>query len=335
MTAVMPSELTEARELVTPALRSAIDRLDGPTARVCRYHFGWEDTEGKPSTPGGKTLRPALALLSAQAAGSRSELGVPAGAAVELVHNFSLLHDDVMDGDVERRHRATAWRVFGVPAAILAGDAMLTVAVDTVREAYQPDRAVAVEACLTTAVRRLIAGQSADVSFESRADVSVEECVRMERDKTSALLACASSIGAVAAGADETTVHALDAFGEHLGIAFQMVDDLLGIWGASEVTGKPALSDLTSRKKSVPVLAAMDSGTSAGDELRERYGNERETDVALLATLIEKAGGREWTSVQADEHVRSAIACLDEIDLSENTRAAFELTARFVTERDL
>lgn len=335
MTAVMPSELTEARELVTPALRAAIDRLDEPTAKVCRYHFGWEDADGQATEGGGKTLRPALVLLSAQAAGAPSELGVPAGAAVELVHNFSLLHDDVMDGDVERRYRMTAWRLFGVPAAILAGDAMLTVAVDTVREQYEPGRAVAVEDCMTTAVRRLIAGQSADVSFESRADVTLEECVRMERDKTSALLACASSIGAVAAGAPESMVRALDSFGEHLGLAFQMVDDLLGIWGAADVTGKPERSDLRSRKKSVPVLAAMESGTAAGDELRERYANERESDLDRLASLIEQAGGREWTSEQADTHVDSALACLHDIELPENTRAALELTARFVTERDL
>lgn len=335
MTTSMPAELAEARTLVTPALQGAIGRLDEPTARVCRYHFGWEDAQGNPSTPGGKALRPALVQLSAQAAGAEPAVGAPAGAATELVHNFSLLHDDVMDGDIERRHRPTAWRVFGVPAAILAGDAMLTVAVDTIRESYAPNVAVAVESCLNTAVRRLIAGQSADVGFESRTDVTLDECVRMERDKTSALLACASSIGAVAAGAPEAQVRALEAFGEHLGLAFQMVDDLLGIWGSVATTGKPALSDLASRKKSVPVLAAMESGTAAGEELRERYCAEQDTDPELLATLVEKAGGRQWTSSKADEHVHGALGCLAEVAIPEATRTALEMTARFVTERDL
>jgi geranylgeranyl diphosphate synthase type I len=291
--------------------------------------MGWIDEAGNPSVPGGKAIRPALALLSAQAVDAELDIAVPAAAAVELVHNLSLLHDDVMDGDVERRHRPTAWRVFGVPSAILAGDAMLTVAMDTARSHYPAE----VQACLSTAVRRLIAGQTADVDFERRAEVSIAEYLDMAGNKTSALMNCACAIGAIAAGAPTQLSDALGEFGEHLGLAFQIVDDLLGIWGSPEVTGKPALSDLLTRKKTLPVLAAMNSDTPAGAELRERYPDEK-ADIQLLADLTEKAGGREWAIAEADQHLQTALRAIEQAPIAPGTRTILELTARFVTERD-
>ena len=176
--------------------------------------------------------------------------------AVELVHNFSLLHDDIMDGDTERRHRPTAWTVFGTPAAILAGDALLALAQDILLEDGGPQGRWAAR-CLLAAVQRLISGQSADMEFEQRHAVSMDECLTMAGDKTAALMACACSIGAIFTGAPPSLAMSLADFGSHTGLAFQLVDDLLGIWGAPEVTGKPVWSDLRTRKKTLPVVAAM------------------------------------------------------------------------------
>ncbi len=211
---------------------------------------------------GGKALRPALALLSARAAGEPAERGVPAAVAVELVHNFSLLHDDIMDRDTERRHRPTAWTVFGTPAAILAGDALLALAQDILLEDGGPQGRWAAR-CLLAAVQRLISGQSADMEFEQRRSVSMDECLTMAGDKTAALMACACSIGAIYTGAPPSLAMRLADFGSHVGLAFQLVDDLLGIWGAPEVTGKPVWSDLRTRKKTLPVVAAMAAGRPA------------------------------------------------------------------------
>ncbi|HEY6295671.1 MAG TPA: polyprenyl synthetase family protein [Streptosporangiaceae bacterium] len=200
----MPEGVALARDLVSPAMESAIGRLTPDVRAVAAYHLGFADAAGHPTGNGsGKALRPALALLSARAAGAPPERGVPSAVAVELVHNFSLLHDDIMDGDTERRHRPTAWTVFGVGAAILAGDALLALAQDILLEDGTPQGAWATR-CLSAAVQRLIGGQGSDLAFEKRDDVSLAECLEMAGDKTAALMACACSIGAVHLGAPPT-----------------------------------------------------------------------------------------------------------------------------------
>src|ERR1700753_3725250 len=189
----MPAGSAVARDLVGPATEAVINRLSPRVRRVAAYHYGLADAEGNPVRVGsGKALRPALALLSARAAGVPSEKGVTAAVAVELVHNFSLLHDDIMDGDVERRHRPTAWKVYGVGPAILAGDALLSLAQDILLEESGPQGAWAAR-CLSAAVQRLIAGQGADLAFERRDDVTLGECLTMAGDKTAALMACSCS----------------------------------------------------------------------------------------------------------------------------------------------
>jgi geranylgeranyl diphosphate synthase, type I len=342
MTAVLPTEVTAARDLVEPALRRAVDELASSMRTISRYHFGWADSSGR-ETPGGggKALRPALTLLSAQAAGGDPAAALPAAVAVELVHNFSLLHDDVMDNDIERRHQPTAWTVFGVPAAILAGDALLTLAIEIARRDTRPDLASEVVACLNESVQQLIVGQAADVDFERRTDVTLPECLAMASGKTGALMRCSSSIGALAVGADARTVATLTRFGDHLGLAFQLVDDLLGIWGSPEVTGKPALADLRSRKKSVPVVAALDSGTEAGARLAELYFAPSQPDqvddeaaLIAIADLVERAGGLAWTEAEADRHIRQAEECLAELTAPPQVIEALRATALFVTRRD-
>src|ERR1700679_3948399 len=171
----MPAGVAVARDLVGPATEAAINRLSPGVRRVAAYHYGLADAEGNPVRVGsGKALRPALALLSARAAGVSAERGVMVALAVELVHNFSLLHDDIMDGDTERRHRPTAWTVFGVGPAILAGDALLALAQDLLLEDNAP-QGVWTARCLSVAVQRLIAGQGADLAFEKRDHVGLTE----------------------------------------------------------------------------------------------------------------------------------------------------------------
>lgn len=179
----------------------------------------------------GKAIRPALALLSAEAVGGPAVAALRPAAAVELVHDFSLLHDDVMDGDRTRRHRPTAWTVFGVSPAILAGDALLTLAFDVLATGGHPVTAEATR-IFSTAVQELLDGQSADVAFEERRDVGPAECLSMAVGKTGALLGCACGLGALFGGGDPEQVEHLVAFGRDLGLAFQLVDDLLGIWGS-------------------------------------------------------------------------------------------------------
>ena len=328
--------LAWSRGLVEPALRTAVDTLPSAMSHIAGYHLGWWDEHGHPArVSGGKAIRPALALLSAQAVGGTAA-AVPAAVAVELVHNHSLLHDDVMDRDLTRRHRRTAWTVFGVNPAILAGDALLVLAVDVL--AGSGHRA-AIDGIrmLTAAVQDLLDGQDADLSFEQCAEVKLAECVQMAEGKTGALIGCACALGALFGGGCPEQVTYLRDFGKYLGLAFQHVDDLLGIWGDPAVTGKSVHSDLCSGKKSFPVVAALTSHTAAGRELATLYHRDQPlsaTDAPHAAQLIDIAGGRTWSQAQADDLLAQAMRQLH--CASPAPRAAAELgaLARLATHRD-
>src|SRR5260370_8928139 len=197
----MPAGVAVARDLAGPATQAAIAGPSLGVRRVGAYHYGLADADGNPISGGsGKALRPALALLSARAAGAAPRRGVAPAVAVELVHNFSLLHDDIMDSDTERRHRPTAWTVYGIGAAILAGDALLALAVDALLEDSSPQSPWSAR-CLSAAVQRLIAGQGADLAFERRDDVGGAGGLEMAGDKKAAPMSCACTIGVIHVGA--------------------------------------------------------------------------------------------------------------------------------------
>ena len=332
-----PDCLERARLLVEPALEAAVDRLCAAHRLPARYHFGWDEHNGSPAGVGaGKGLRPTLALLSAEAVGAPAEVGIPGAVAVELVHNFSLVHDDIIDGDTERRHRATVWSAFGVDDAVISGDALHTLAFQVLLDDPTPERVVATTR-LVDATAAMISGQAADMAFDDRLDVDLVACLAMEADKTGALLGYAASVGAVLAGADTTRVNALEAFGQVMGLAFQAVDDVLGIWGDPTVTGKAAGNDLRERKKSLPVALVLDAGDSAADELRAVYagdGDLSDADVVRAAALIEEAGGRDRTVVEARQHLDAALDTLGGADLVETVVVELVGLASFVVERD-
>ncbi|MEU8244687.1 polyprenyl synthetase family protein [Nonomuraea sp. NPDC048916] len=336
MTPVVPPVVAVARKLFDPVLREAVARLDPITARVTGYHFGWTEDSGGSAPAGGKALRPALVLLSARAAGGDAERCAPAAVAVELVHAFSLLHDDIMDGDRMRRHRPAAWTVFGPSEAILAGDALLALAGELLVERGAGGYLDAARS-LSLAVRGLIAGQGMDLEFERRDDVGLDECLRMSARKTGDLLSCACSIGAMTAGGTAETVEALAAFGAEAGLAFQLADDLLGIWGSPEATGKPVRSDLRARKKSLPIVAALTSGGAAGERLARLLAQPEplsEDDLWEAARLVDEAGGRAWAETEAKHRLDTAGRHLAHAGMPSDVREEFLDIARFITTRD-
>ncbi|WP_405071838.1 polyprenyl synthetase family protein [Kribbella sp. NBC_01510] len=328
--------LDRSRGMVAPALRLAVERLDPFTRLVVSYHLGWSDEYGTPTVANpGKTLRPALALLAAEAVTGRPEPGLPGAVAVELVHNFSLLHDDLMDRDTERRHRRTVWAVWGDATAVLAGDALLSLAHEVLTEGESPDGQAAGRA-LAIATRELIRGQVLDLAFEQRNDVTLDECLDMAAGKTGALLGVSAAIGAILVGAPQVVVGGLSRFGAELGMAFQLVDDLLGIWGSPEVTGKPVFSDLIARKKTLPVTWSLDHGGDAGRELAAwlcRDGSPTEDELRYAAQLIERAGGRDWAVQEARDRIGLAEQALDDTQLDDIARNRLGELARFVIER--
>ncbi|MFI1104849.1 polyprenyl synthetase family protein [Streptomyces melanogenes] len=311
--------------LVEPVLREAVGRLHGSLASVCRYHLGWDGCDGgAPAVVrAGKRVRPALALLSVLAVGAPEEYAAVAGTAVELVHQLSLLHDDIMDGDTERRGRPTAWARFGTSAAVLAGDALVVQAVATIFHARAPGASAATEE-LIAAVEQMVAGQAEDLALEHRCahEVSVPRYVRAARGKTGALFGCAAALGAVLAQAPPPVVRALRGAGSDLGVAFQILDDVLGLWGDGALTGKPVGTDLVRGKKTLPLVLAAGSDTAEGRRLAALLGPAPlpSAQVPEVMGLLEATHSRERAEEVAARHVASAVAALDAAGLPADVR---------------
>jgi geranylgeranyl diphosphate synthase type I len=228
------------------------------------------------------------------------------------------------------------WALHGAAAAILCGDAMLALATQVLLDVGTLD---AIEATrqLAGATQELIRGQHADLEFEQRRYVGVDECLAMAAGKTGALLACSAAIGAVLAGAPKATVRALSTYGAELGLAFQLVDDLLGIWGDAAITGKPVGSDLHARKKSLPVAFALSQGGPASADLGcwfETQGPDSDTDIARAAQLVEAAGGRAWATEEATRRLALAESALAEAVLDDEAVGELVALGRFVVTRN-
>jgi geranylgeranyl diphosphate synthase type I len=326
---------------VVTQLRALVpDRRDGPYPAM-RYHLGWEDREGRPiDGRGGKLLRPALLLLSCEAVGGDWQRALPAAAAVELLHNFTLIHDDVEDGSPQRHGRDTVWRVWGTAQAINAGDGMFALAQSTLLRlaggGHGPDRVVESMRLFTEATLRLCEGQHLDLAHADGRMITEEQYRTMVGGKSGALLAASCAAGALLGGAAPETVAALRSFGEHLGLAFQIRDDVLGIWGDEAATGKSASDDLRARKQSYPVVVACERATGeARRELLELYRrNDREgADVLRIRGLLEVAGARAMAEQAASEQAEAAVACLAGVALRPGCRRELEALARFAAER--
>ena len=329
--------LNRARTRIEPMYRSIVDGLPDTLRHVGGYHIGWWEADGSRRADMGKAVRPALVLASSAAMGNGSgdeatDVAVAAAVAVELVHDFTLLHDDVMDGDSIRRHRPTAGMQFGIGPAILTGDIFLTAAIELLL-AQDVNAAPA----LVRALYALCEGQSSDLAFEQLPSVDMDSCLRMAENKTGALFGAACELGALAAGAAPDRVRSMNRFGRQLGVAFQLVDDLLGIWGDPETTGKPVYSDLVRRKKSLPVVAALSSDTRAGRELMQLYmgSEELESDqLAHIALLIEQAGGRRWAETQWVQACEAAKRLLYSAGPEPSAAADLNALITVITRRD-
>ena len=332
-----PQVLNRVMELVEPELVNSVKKLSNELLPVIEYHFGWKTIKGiEAPEDTGKRLRPSLAVLSAEAVGRDMEVAIPGAVAVELIHNFSLIHDDIIDGDKERRHRPSAWTAFSIEDALIAGDALHTLAFQVLLEENTPERVQAARRLLD-ATTTMISGQAADMTFDDLPTISFEECLKMEAAKTGALLGYSSSVGAILSGADENTCNALEVFGYELGLAYQAVDDVLGIWGDPKITGKPAGNDLREKKKSMPVSIVLSANNSDSEKLLEIFSTTEDLDeeeIVKASALIENAGGREATLEEADEHLKRAIEFLNNADIRKETFCELEEIAHFVVNRD-
>jgi geranylgeranyl diphosphate synthase, type I len=301
--------------------------------QMLAYHLGWEG-KGAGLEARGKRLRPVLLLMVCTAAGGDWQKALPAGAAVELVHNFSLIHDDIQDNSPLRRGRQTLWNVYGIPQAINAGDAMLIIANLSLLRLQSGTSLPVVTAAariLHQACLQLTQGQYLDLSYEDRSELSVDAYWPMVSGKTAALLAACSELGALVAQTNAARQANYRRFGYNLGLAFQAQDDLLGIWGDGVKTGKSAESDLVSGKKSLPVLYGLNKKGHFAD--RWSRGPVQPEDVLPLARQLEEEGARSFTQDAVNRLTTDALAALElaepDKEMGESLRAlALKLVQR-------
>jgi len=276
-------------------LQKQVSRLDQPRTRpfheMLAYHMGWTG-EGAGPDATGKRIRPLMVLLTAAASGGDWQHALPAAAAVELVHNFSLVHDDIQDNSPKRRGRDTTWVKWGAPMAINVGDALFVIsnqAVVDLKYNYPADVVLKVAEVLHNTCLDLTRGQFMDMSYEERTDLTTDDYWPMIAGKTAALLSACCHIGAILGGAEEEKQDAYKSFGQYLGLAFQVQDDILGIWGNEAVTGKSVASDLVEGKNSLPVLAGLSINKKFAE--RWRQGPIHAFEVEAIAKLLAAEGG--------------------------------------------
>ena len=316
-------------------LQKQVSRLDQPHTKpfheMLTYHMGWTGGGAGPEATG-KRIRPLMVLLCASACGASWQIALPAAAAVELVHNFSLVHDDIQDNSPKRRGRDTVWTKWGAPMAINVGDALFVLsnqAIIDLKENYPAEIAVKAAEILHNTCLELTRGQFLDMSYEGRNDLKVEDYWPMISGKTAALLSACCHIGALLGGAHDEKQDAYRSFGHYLGLAFQVQDDILGIWGNETVTGKSAASDLVEGKNSLPVLV----GLSANKKFAERWRRSsiKSEEVEELANILSTEGGYDSAYEASKQMTDLALLNLREADpQGEAGEALFELADKLL-----
>ena len=319
---------------VSDFLKSGAAPLDD----LFRYQLGW-GSDGVPTL--GKCLRPAMCLLACESHNGSLEQCIPIATSIEMVHNFSLIHDDIEDGDELRHHRSTVWAQYGRSPAMLSGLGLWTVANTMLEQASRrglpTGTLLGVRRVLNETCSEIIQGQHQDLSFETRRDVSLAEYVEMIGRKSAALFGTSLRLGALVAGSGPEEAERLDLFGRQLGLAFQIRDDILGIWGEGSATGKPVGSDIVRRKKSLPVVHAFEQAVGSDRELlRSVYSKQlvSDTDVNDVLEVLQRWNCRYFAQGLAEDYRSKAMDALSKAHINLESRIVFDELTSFILERD-
>ncbi|MDP6666093.1 MAG: polyprenyl synthetase family protein [Dehalococcoidia bacterium] len=312
---------------------------------IHRYYLGWQELDGTNSvSTGGKRMRPTLALLAADAVGGDPERAIPIAVALEYVHNFSLIHDDLEDMDRVRHHRPTVWVVWGEPAAIVSGNAMLKIADAAAWKLRSVGVAESValeaEAELTANYLRMMEGQYLDIFFESEESVTVDQYLDMIERKTGALIEASIYLGGLVApksGPDRAQAASLKTLGYELGRIFQIRDDVLGVWGG-EATGKPVGADIKRKKKALPAVHALSTSTgTSAERLKQIFQTEGDLDnedVHVVLEVMDNLGTQDYCQKLAENRWIEGKRLIESLDLSGSTAAEFSELGEFLLVRE-
>ena len=312
------------RTHINTALRGALSSNDIAVYTMLKYYMGWVDKNNVPiNATGGKFLRPTLCLFACEATGGDVAKAMPAAAALELIHNFSLIHDDIQDQDRTRHHRETLWCLYGLPKALTAGN-VLRVLADTTLHNLQTaglssSQALKVIGLLTEAYLEMIEGQYLDISYEARANVSLPQYLDMIKRKTGALIRCALNMGALIGSNNPDIANGFRSIGESVGLIFQVRDDVLGVWGDESLTGKPVGSDILRKKKAYPAVHALSEIQSFDKQtflrIYEKQEDLTDSDISQILKLMDIANTKHSAEAMCRTHAQVAINHSREVNL--------------------
>jgi geranylgeranyl diphosphate synthase type I len=318
-------------------LRAVLGEGGSPLYTMMRYHLGWVDQSGQDQQSPGKLSRPTLCLLACEATGGQWPSALPAAAAVELIHNFSLIHDDIQDSSWERRNRPTVWKLWGEAQAINAGDAMYVLAQLALfrleERGVPPHMVVLLSRHLNRASLQLCEGQYLDIEYERHLDISVDGYLDMIEKKTASLFECSLRFGAMLGTDSQAQISSLCSFGRNLGMAYQVENDLQGVRSKGRNGSDPPYTDIRGRKKILPVIHALHSAADRDQEgLRRIYGRSAlsDQDVGRVLHILEGTGSRAYAETVRDRYYQQSLSDLERAGLPSSPRRALAEVAAFL-----
>lgn len=336
--------LERYRRPVDTYMQGLLAGVAGSPARMVEYHLGFRNQEGA-VVPGGKSdgkaIRPTLCLLTADATGGEWEKAIPAASAIELFHNFTLIHDDVQDDDKTRHGKPTVWAMWGKEQAINGGNVASFLSNQALSDleitGHPAETVLKANNLLRDVGIQVINGQAMDIDFEGRLDVTTPEYLTMIRGKTGVLIEGSIAMGALLGSADDQTTALLREYGRESGLAFQIIDDGLGIWGDPEKTGKPVGSDIRKRKNSYPIVHAFNTTEGHTKEQLEviyrQEGEMHDTDVARVMEILDDVGSKEQTRAVGSQALEKAVTAIDQTDIGEEFKNDYRQLAETFANR--
>ena len=338
----LPQMFQRYRANISRSLRDSLSQQHSDVYDMLRYYMGWVDENGRPhEAMEGKALRPTLCLFACEAVGGALEMAMPSAVALEFIHNFSLIHDDIQDRDEIRHNRKTLWAVWGDPKALVAGNVLRVVADECLHQLLDSgldyDRALAAGMLLTEAYLEMIEGQYLDLQFEGRHDISMSDYLNMISCKTGALIRCSLNLGAVVGAQEQGVGDAFKESGRAMGYVFQIIDDVLGVWGDEETTGKPVGADIRRKKNSYPVVYTMGRANDKDQKmLNEIYEKDEldDSDVDSVLAVMDRLDVKNQAQQEAEKYANVALESLAPVELSREARQEVEDLAHFLLVRD-
>ncbi len=309
---------------------------------MMKYHLGWLDENfNEVKQYRGKRFRPTLCLLTYKALSGVYDKALPAAAAIELIHNFSLVHDDIEDMDEQRRHRPTVWKLWGIPHAINVGDGMHALAylcALRLREVNVTDRKIVdVLQILNNTVMKLCEGQFLDMEYERIPNITINMYMDMIYRKTAALIEASVHIGSILATENQDVIKKFRLFGKNIGLAFQIIDDIIGIWEKEEKTGKPKASDIKNKKKTLPIIYSLEKSSKREKEfltnVYQRKRKAKEDEISKILEILENSGAKDFSIEMAKKYERKALENLKTTGVKNSSIEKLKILTKFITSR--